>query len=32
MAQPGMRKLLLQEYARFGWYFLIQQQATRGLP
>ena len=26
MAQPGMRKLLPQEYARFGWYFLIQQR------
>ena len=25
MNQPGMRKLLPQEYARFGWFFLIQK-------
>lgn len=30
MAQPGMRKLLPQEYARFGWYFLIQQRDPKG--
>ncbi|GAC67725.1 galactofuranosyltransferase GlfT1 [Gordonia soli] len=30
MSQPGMRKLLPQEYARFGWYFLVQQRDPRG--
>ena len=30
MSQPGMRKLLPQEYARFGWYFLVQQHDFRG--
>ena len=30
MAQPGMRKLLPQEYARFGWYFLVQQRDPKG--
>ncbi|MGC4933209.1 glycosyltransferase [Gordonia sp. DT30] len=30
MAQPGMRKLLPQEYARFGWYFLVQQRDVTG--
>ncbi|MDG3014160.1 glycosyltransferase family 2 protein [Speluncibacter jeojiensis] len=30
MAQPGMRKLLPQEYARFGWFFLVQQRDPRG--
>ena len=30
MSQPGMRKLLPQEYARFGWYFLVQQRDFRG--
>ncbi|MGW0043952.1 galactofuranosyltransferase GlfT1 [Rhodococcus sp. NPDC003348] len=30
MSQPGMRKLLPQEYARFGWYFLVQQRDVRG--
>ncbi len=30
MSQPGMRKLLPQEYARFGWYFLIQQHDPKG--
>lgn len=31
MSQPGMRRLLPQEYARFGWYFLVQQRDPRGL-
>ncbi|WP_433564038.1 galactofuranosyltransferase GlfT1 [Nocardia sp. CA-151230] len=31
MAQPGMRKLLPQEVARFGWFFLIQQKDPAGL-
>lgn len=26
MSQPGMRKLLPQEYARFGWYFLVTKR------
>ena len=30
MSQPGMRKLLPQEYARFGWYFLVQQHDPKG--
>lgn len=30
MSQPGMRKLIPQEYARFGWYFLIQQRDVAG--
>lgn len=30
MSQPGMRKLLPQEYARFGWYFLVQQRDIKG--
>lgn len=31
MSQPGMRKLLPQELARFGWFFLIQQKNPSGL-
>ena len=30
MNQPGMRKLLPQEYARFGWFFLIQKRDIKG--
>ncbi|NMO01761.1 glycosyltransferase family 2 protein [Gordonia sp. TBRC 11910] len=30
MSQPGMRKLIPQEYARFGWYFLVQQRDVAG--
>lgn len=30
MAQPGMRKLLPQEYARFGWYFLVNRRDPKG--
>ncbi|QBJ96745.1 glycosyltransferase family 2 protein [Rhodococcus sp. ABRD24] len=30
MAQPGMRKLLPQEYARFGWYFLVARRDPKG--
>ncbi|WP_137725761.1 glycosyltransferase [Prescottella subtropica] len=30
MSQPGMRKLLPQEYARFGWYFLVSRRDPRG--
>jgi rhamnopyranosyl-N-acetylglucosaminyl-diphospho-decaprenol beta-1,3/1,4-galactofuranosyltransferase len=31
MAQPGMRKLLLQEWLRFGWFFLISRRDPKGL-
>jgi len=30
-SQPGMRKLLLQEWLRYGWYFLISQRDPAGL-
>jgi len=30
MSQPGMRKLLPQEYARFTWFFLVQQRDVAG--
>ncbi|QDQ96384.1 galactofuranosyltransferase GlfT1 [Tomitella fengzijianii] len=30
MAQPGMRRLLPQEYARFGWFFLVQRRDPAG--
>jgi rhamnopyranosyl-N-acetylglucosaminyl-diphospho-decaprenol beta-1,3/1,4-galactofuranosyltransferase len=30
MSQPGLRKLIPQEYARFGWYFLVQQRDPQG--
>ena len=30
MSQPGLRRLLPQEYARFGWYFLVQQRDPKG--
>ncbi|MFI5778600.1 glycosyltransferase [Nocardia sp. NPDC051570] len=31
MSQPGMRKLLPQEWARFSWFFLVQQRDPAGL-
>ncbi|PXX13200.1 glycosyltransferase [Mycolicibacterium moriokaense] len=31
MSQPGMRRLLFQEWARFGWYFLISRRDPAGL-
>jgi len=31
LAQPGMRKLLPQEWIRFGWYFLITTRDLAGL-
>ena len=31
MAQPGMRRLLPQEWIRFGWYFLITTRDPAGL-
>lgn len=30
MNQPGMRRLLPQEYARFAWFFLIQRRDPTG--
>ncbi|MEJ5927828.1 glycosyltransferase family 2 protein [Corynebacterium sp. H128] len=30
MNQPGMRKLLPQEYARFAWFFLVQEKDPAG--
>ena len=31
MSQPGLRKLLPQEWARFGWYFLVSRRDPAGL-
>lgn len=31
LAQPGMRKLLPQEWLRFGWYFLVSRRDPAGL-
>lgn len=31
MAQPGMRRLLLQEWLRFGWFFLVSRRDPAGL-
>jgi rhamnopyranosyl-N-acetylglucosaminyl-diphospho-decaprenol beta-1,3/1,4-galactofuranosyltransferase len=30
-SQPGMRKLVFQEWARFGWYFLVSRRDPEGL-
>ena len=30
MSQPGMRRLLPQEYARFAWFFLVQRKDVAG--
>ena len=30
MNQPGMRRLLPQEYARFAWFFLVQRRDVNG--
>ncbi len=30
MSQPGLRRLIPQEYARFGWFFLVQRHDVRG--
>lgn len=29
-SQPGMRKLVAQEWLRFGWYFLVSTRDPRG--
>lgn len=31
LSQPGLRKLLLQEWVRFGWFFLVTRRDPRGL-
>ncbi len=31
LSQPGLRKLLPQEWVRFGWYFLVSRRDPRGL-
>lgn len=31
MAQPGMRRLLIQEWLRFGWFFLVTRRDPAGL-
>ncbi|MCB0930144.1 MAG: glycosyltransferase family 2 protein [Mycobacterium sp.] len=31
LSQPGMRKLLPQEWLRFGWYFLVTRRDPAGL-
>lgn len=31
MAQPGLRKLLVQEWLRFGWFFLVSRRDPAGL-
>ena len=31
MSQPGMRKLLPQEWIRFGWFFLVTTRNPKGL-
>ena len=31
LSQPGLRKLLPQEWLRFGWYFLITRRDPAGL-
>ncbi len=31
LAQPGLRKLLPQEWVRFGWYFLVSRRDPAGL-
>ncbi|MGE0214128.1 galactofuranosyltransferase GlfT1 [Mycolicibacterium sp.] len=30
-SQPGMRKLVLQEWLRFGWYFVVARRDPAGL-
>jgi rhamnopyranosyl-N-acetylglucosaminyl-diphospho-decaprenol beta-1,3/1,4-galactofuranosyltransferase len=31
LAQPGLRKLLVQEWVRFGWFFLVSKRDPAGL-
>lgn len=32
LSQPGLRKLLVQEWVRFGWFFLVTRRDPRGWP
>ncbi|OBJ79477.1 galactofuranosyl transferase [Mycobacterium gordonae] len=31
LSQPGLRKLLFQEWVRFGWFFLVTRRDPKGL-
>ena len=31
LSQPGLRRLLPQEWVRFGWYFLVSRRDPAGL-
>jgi rhamnopyranosyl-N-acetylglucosaminyl-diphospho-decaprenol beta-1,3/1,4-galactofuranosyltransferase len=31
LSQPGLRKLLAQEWVRFGWFFLVSRHDPKGL-
>ena len=31
LSQPGLRKLLVQEWLRFGWFFLVSRRDPKGL-
>lgn len=31
LAQPGLRRLLFQEWVRFGWFFLVSRRDVAGL-
>lgn len=31
LAQPGLRRLIVQEWLRFGWYFLVSRRDPAGL-
>ncbi|UQX11126.1 galactofuranosyltransferase GlfT1 [Candidatus Mycobacterium methanotrophicum] len=31
LSQPGLRKLLVQEWVRFGWFFLVSRRDPQGL-
>ena len=31
LSQPGLRRLQLQEWLRFGWYFLVSRRDPKGL-
>ncbi|SRX93007.1 UDP-galactofuranosyl transferase GlfT1 [Mycobacterium tuberculosis H37Rv] [Mycobacterium shimoidei] len=31
LSQPGLRRLLLQEWVRFGWFFLVSRRDVAGL-
>ncbi|MGC2798737.1 MAG: galactofuranosyl transferase, partial [Mycobacterium sp.] len=31
LSQPGLRRLLVQEWLRFGWFFLVSRRDPKGL-